>query len=68
MKLEEQKKTLIECKDSMLAIYTTSKMALEKAAGNNLSGFEMGNVLRSVRFHSDDAMNKLSHHIENFYE
>ncbi len=68
MKLEEQKKTLIECKDSMLALYTTSKMALEKAADGNLGGFETGNVLRSVKFHSNDAMNKLSHHIENFYE
>ncbi len=66
MNTEEQIKLLKECKDSMLAIYSTARIALEKLSNEeNLDGFHTGGILRSARFHSQDAMHKLSHYIES---
>ncbi len=66
MNTKEQIKLLKECKDSMLAIYSTTKIALEKLSSEEgLGNFHTGGILRSAKFHSQDAFYKLSHYIEN---
>ncbi len=66
MNLKEKIQILKECKDSMLAIYSTTKIALEKLSNEgDLGGFHTGGILRSARFHSQDAMHKLGNYIEN---
>ncbi len=66
MNTEKQIKLLKECEDSMLAIYSTTKIALEKLSNEGeLDGFHTGGILRSARVHSQDAMHKLGHYIEN---
>ncbi len=65
MNQKEQMKLLNECRDSMQAIFSTTEIALEKLSNEGeLNGYHTGGILRSSRFHSQEALFRLARYIE----